>query len=66
MKILTFRNQDCTNISELSNTSENDDQNADDLVWSFNFIMVLMSNGNFKTRVENVGHLILVFVVYSS
>lgn len=27
-----IKNQDCTNISELSNTSENDDQNADELV----------------------------------
>ncbi|XP_050018018.1 bromodomain and WD repeat-containing protein 1 isoform X1 [Alexandromys fortis] len=26
-----IKNQDCTNISELSNTSENDDQNADEL-----------------------------------
>ncbi|KAB1283220.1 Bromodomain and WD repeat-containing protein 1 [Camelus dromedarius] len=26
-----YRNQDCTNISELSNTSENDEQNAEDL-----------------------------------
>ncbi|XP_027271484.1 bromodomain and WD repeat-containing protein 1 isoform X2 [Cricetulus griseus] len=31
-QLLKFiKNQDCTNISELSNTSENDDQNADDL-----------------------------------
>ncbi|KAM4888487.1 bromodomain and WD repeat-containing protein 1 isoform 1-T1 [Thomomys bottae] len=32
-QLLKFiKNQDCTNISELSNTSENDEQNADDLV----------------------------------
>ncbi|XP_069886798.1 bromodomain and WD repeat-containing protein 1 isoform X2 [Dipodomys merriami] len=31
-QLLKFiKNQDCTNISELSNTSENDEQNADDL-----------------------------------
>ncbi|KAK7812259.1 hypothetical protein U0070_024413, partial [Myodes glareolus] len=31
-QLLKFiKNQDCTNISELSNTSENDDQNADEL-----------------------------------
>ncbi|XP_036059554.1 bromodomain and WD repeat-containing protein 1 isoform X1 [Onychomys torridus] len=31
-QLLKFiKNQDCTSISELSNTSENDDQNADDL-----------------------------------
>ncbi|XP_055470794.1 bromodomain and WD repeat-containing protein 1 isoform X1 [Psammomys obesus] len=31
-QLLRFiKNQDCTNISELSNTSDNDDQNADDL-----------------------------------
>ncbi|CAH6792596.1 bromodomain and WD repeat-containing protein 1 isoform X1 [Phodopus roborovskii] len=31
-QLLKFiKNQDCTNISELSNTSENDDQDADDL-----------------------------------
>ncbi|XP_027271485.1 bromodomain and WD repeat-containing protein 1 isoform X3 [Cricetulus griseus] len=35
-QLLKFiKNQDCTNISELSNTSENDDQNADDLVHSW-------------------------------
>lgn len=32
MKNVTFRNQDCTNISELCNTSDNDeDDSADDL-----------------------------------
>lgn len=30
--ICSSRNQDCTNISELSNMSESDEQNAEDLV----------------------------------
>lgn len=52
-----FRNQDCTDISELSNTSENDEQNAKALVWNLSILQwFLISNGNLKimSEVENV------------
>ncbi|KAL6072512.1 hypothetical protein STEG23_030756, partial [Scotinomys teguina] len=48
-QLLKFiKNQDCTNISELSNTSENDDQNADDLDDSD-----LPKTSSGRTRVHN-------------
>lgn len=50
MKNCFFRNQDCTDISELSNTSENDEQNAKALVWSLSILQwfLLIPNGNLK------------------
>lgn len=49
-----FRNQDCTDISELSNTSENDEQNAKALVWSLSILQwfLLIPNGNLKEWVK--------------
>jgi hypothetical protein len=63
--VFAFRNQDCTDISELTHMSENE-EHADDLVRSFSILsLLLLPNDNVKaSKVENVGYLASNFVVF--